>query len=738
MSRKHPQHAAPMPGRRAREAGGARNEARASSRNSRASAAWLVGLPVAALAIKGTVLAQLGGHPLLQPHGELDTAYYVELGRALARDGLASSGAPFFVSPLYVYFLALVFKLCADSLSAARLVQIALGAAAPPLLYLTARHWFGEPAARIAAVLYLLCGFVTFSEVVLLQSALDPFLAVGALYLLTRAQEAERGVLPAAAGLAAGLFALNRPNAIAYGVAAGVLMALFSWRRAGGRRHAVVPAAGRAALFFAGLVLAPAANALRNYAASGEAVPISSHGGLNFFMGNHAGADGTYQAVAGLAPSIASQARDAGRLAEEATGRTMSAGEVSANYYRLALEWIAGHPADALKLLLRKIAILVNRTDVGLNYSYAFYRGEATLLRFLFVGPWLLMPLGVIGLWCNNRRAENPGYWVWASFIPVYGLSVAAFFVADRYRLPLLPPLCATSAAALVWLAGRMRSRKPAGLAVPLVVLAAAFAATGRDLGLNDGLEEEQARRAAWLVQQGSYDEAREYVAGLRARGSRRSVVHFRYGEALAAAGRDEEAIAEFRRALEISPEAHVAALSLAQALARLGQPEEAAPHLARIFDAGYERRLSGPLLVWALVSSGRVDEAVRRLSSFPEDLAEQSETAVFLGDVAFEGGNPVEAERWLRLAAARAPGRAEVYVKLGTALLMQGRPQDAVAPLENGVRLEPRNGAAHRNLALAYAGCGRFAAAHAQAAEALRLDPGDAQAEALVKSLRR
>lgn len=735
MTRRHASH---RPGGRSADTDVACGEARSANRPSQASRAWLIGLTAAALAIKMAVTARLAEHPLLQPQGELDTAYYVELGRTLARDGWTAGGVPFFVAPLYVYFLALVFKASAGSLLAARLVQIVLGAAAVPLLHWTARHWFGEAAARIAAVVYLLCGFVTFSEVILLQSALDPFLAAATLYWVTRAQAGGGYLLPAAAGVTAGLFALNRPNAIAYGVAAGALLALRSWRRAGGGRRAIVPAAGRAAIFFAGLALAPAANALRNYAASGEAVLISSHGGLNFFMGNHAGADGTYQAVAGLAPSVASQARDAARLAEEATGRKMSAGEISNYYYRLALDWIAGHPADALRLQLRKIAILVNKTDVSLNYSYAYYRGEPTLLRFLFVGPWLLMPLGLVGLWWNDRRPRDFGYWAWASFIPIYGLSVAAFFVADRYRLPLLPVLCVTSAAALVRLVGCVRNRKAAGLALPLVVLAGAFTATGWDLGLNDGLEEEQARRAVWLVRQGSYAEAREYVAGVPARGARRSLIHFRYGEALAAAGRDEDAIAEFRRALEISPEAHIAALSLAQALARTGRPEEAVPHLVRIFDAGYERQLSGPLLVWALASAGQVDEAVRRLSAFPEDLVEQYETAVFLGDVALEGGKPREAERWLRLAAARRPEQAKAHFKLGAALLMQERPQEAVAPLERAVRLEPRNGAARRNLALAYAGCNRFAEARAQAQEALRLDPSDVQLRALLRSLPR
>jgi hypothetical protein len=100
---------------------------------------WLLGLVAAVLAIKGVVLAQLGDHPLLQPHGELDTTYYVELAQKVGHGGPLAVAEPFFVSPLYVFFLALVFKLSGGSLMAARVVQVFLGTAAVAFLYLTAR-----------------------------------------------------------------------------------------------------------------------------------------------------------------------------------------------------------------------------------------------------------------------------------------------------------------------------------------------------------------------------------------------------------------------------------------------------------------------------------------------------------------------------------------------------------------------------------------------------------------------
>ena len=179
-------------------------------------------------------LAQLGSHPLLQPHGELDSSYYVKLARMVAQGGPLAVAEPFFVSPLYVFFLALVFKVSSGSLMAARVVQILLGTAAVAPVYLTARHWFGDWTARIAAMLFVLTGLFSFSEIVLLQTALDPFTAC-TLYLLSRTQMEERRRRPTAR-MSMGLLALNRPNALAFGLAAAALIALTSWRRPPARR----------------------------------------------------------------------------------------------------------------------------------------------------------------------------------------------------------------------------------------------------------------------------------------------------------------------------------------------------------------------------------------------------------------------------------------------------------------------------------------------------------------------
>jgi tetratricopeptide (TPR) repeat protein len=695
----------------------------------------------AAFVVKLVVLIQLWDHPLLQPHGELDTAYYVTLSQRVAAEGVFAPIGAFFVSPLYVYFLAAVFA-AGGSLLAAQLIQITLGTAAVGFLFATARHWFGERAALAAAGLAILTGIFAFNEVLILQSALDPFLVSSALYALTRAMAGGGMGAFAAAGASLGLLALNRPNALVFAVvAAGVVIVSQRWPAV--LSAAAQATAGRQARVNHGAVLAIsliavlAANATRNYLVSGNVVLIASHGGLNLYIGNHDRADGTYTPVPGITPSIAGQAGDSTRVAESSTGRTLSPGEVSSFFAWRAIDWVIGHPADAVRLWIRKIGILLNRVDVPLNYSYAFYAREpASFLRVLVVGPWLLLPLGLVGLCWPSLRQNRRGYWVWAMFVPVYGAAVVLFFVTDRYRLPLFVPLCAAAGAALVRYVDLICARELTALGRPAAALALASLVVFWNLGLDNGIGGEQTRKAVWLVEQASFDEARRYVEQVSPDHRHPGVLQFSVAQALLDARRPEEAAALLLEANAIDGPRPAIRLALGEALLRIGRAAEAAGHLAAAYDSGHDPDVSGPLLVRALVVAGRPGDALRRLSAMPASAGHSEETALDFGTIALEQDAVLQAIRWLRIAVERAPDRAEAHEKLGLAIFLNGDPPGARPYLERACRLDPGSASAHLNLAAVYAELGRFADARTEALEALRLDPAEPRAASLLSAL--
>ena len=88
-------------------------------------------------------------------------------------------------------------------------------------------------------------------------------------------------------------------------------------------------------------------------------------------------------------------------------------------------------------------------------------RDEHNLLRYLPVGAWLLVPLGLVGFWVAAPvdPRQRTAFWLWTSVVPLYAVAVAAFYVSSRLRLPLLVPLCVGAGAALDAAATAWRTR---------------------------------------------------------------------------------------------------------------------------------------------------------------------------------------------------------------------------------------------------------------------------------------
>ena len=674
----------------------------------------------AAFAAKLAVLLQLQDHPLLRPDTGLDTAVYTRLAGEVISGNTWLAPGLYFVSPLYIYFLALILAV-AKSFAAARVVQIVLGTAAVGWTYVAAREWFGVRAAWLAALLAALTGLFTFYEVLLLQAALDPFLtsaSLASLSLALRERSATGGTRNAQpwfaiCGFAFGLQALNRPNVLVPAIAIAVLLAL---------TRRLKPSA----LLAAGLLVALLPAAIRNYAVAGDWSPASSHGGLNFYIGNNGEADGTYHLVPGITPNIEGQQIDARRVAEASVGRTLDDAEVSAHFYGLGWSWIRQHPADALRLFVRKIRFIFNAGFISLNYSYPFYAyDQRTLLALLFVGPWLLIPAGLVGLALGFARAgRRRDYLIWLSFVPAYALAVAAFFVSERYRLPLLVPMCIGAAAAIDRIAvatraGRLRS---GGLVLAAMLLLGIL--TNWPTGLDDGRAEERTRMAERMVVDGRFDDAERWAAAAERIHPRPGLVHFRVGRLLIVQRKPDAAVAHLERALALDPKQAEVNYALGQALVDASRPKEAVPHLERALEAGVRVDLAGFDLARARLALGDRAGALRVLQDVRPRNASDAQSWLALGQLALELESPPLAAAFFAEAVTAAPRASKPRQDLGLALALMGRYRDAIAEFEQSVALDASDPAAHLNLAVAYAELGRTADARIHAQEALRLKP--------------
>ena len=674
--------------------------------------------------IKLAVVWQLADHPLLQEDAGLDTSVYLQLARRVASGDISLGPGLYFVSPLYIYFVASILAI-ADTTHAVRLTQIALGTVSVGLIWWTAREWFGQCAAWIAGALAALTGLFTFYETLLLQAAIDPVLTSCALAALAAALNRDRARWFLAAGVAFGLQGLNRPNVLI--AAAGLVLLLALARRFRG-----------AALLATGVVCALTPLAVRNAVVAGDWSPVSSHGGLNFYIGNNADADGTYHSVPGITPSIAGQQADARRVAEQAVGRPLDDPEVSAYFYGLGTSWIGAHPAAAVTLFARKLAYAFSAVHLSLNYSYPFYARDAgTVLGALVVGPWLLIPLGLAGLAWTVLRRREPAFLIWAAFVPLYAIAVAVFFVSERYRLPLMIPLCVGSGAAVDGLLAAVRSRRlrdaaPLAAAIGLLAIVANW-----PTGLDNGRAEERTRMAERMISLGRYDEGTDWASRAEQGHPSPGLLHFRVGRRLLAAGRTDDALTHLRKAAAIDSGQEEIDFALGQALLASGRAAEAVPHLRRAFDAGVRSDLSGYDLARALAATGDRAAAISVLQRVTPARADDADSWFALGQLALELKVAAMAEAFYRQAVLARPTFAIARHQLGLTYAFLGRFQEAVRELEQAVGLNPRDPAAHLNLAVAYGELGRRAEARASAQRALDLDPRYERARRLLEALR-
>jgi 4-amino-4-deoxy-L-arabinose transferase-like glycosyltransferase len=638
--------------------------------------------------LKLVVLVQLQHHPLLEPEGSLDTAAYASLARRVLAGDLWLGPGLYYVSPLYIYVLAALLGL-SDSFTFVRLVQIALGTVAVACVFWTARAWFGSRAAWIAAALAALTGEFTFYEIVVFQSSLDAFLTAAALLCLTGAlvdlppnrlrqgyggsaeavrakAEGSHAASPvasgfsrkaAAAGLLLGLQILNRPNIVV--AVAGVVLTLLLIRR--------LRIAG---LLVAGVLIALAPIAIRNAVVAHQLALAGSQGGLNFYIGNHAQATGQYVEVPGVRANMEGQSEDTRKVAEQATGRTLDDGQVSAYFTRLALDWLREHPAAGARLFVKKLALVFNARHQWLDFSYPYYAYDTgSILWMLFVGPWLLVPLGISGLvWSafasafapsalrrdSPSVAQTPGsplhdFVAWGSFVPFYALSIAVFFVAERYRLPLFVPLCVTGAASVELVLQAFPKRSPdlahrpsvigprssarAAAAVAAVAIAAA-ALTAWPFDIDSGRYDERLRLSKVLMNRGDYGEAALVLEDAHRLQPEHTVAEFNLGMALAAQGRAQEGLAHLRHA--------VAA----------GVPVKGARYA----------------LASTLQATGEHDEAVRLLRSYQPQPEDDAMSCLQVARLAMDAGVPDAAARYARRALELRPDWSEAQRVLAEA----------------------------------------------------------------------
>jgi tetratricopeptide (TPR) repeat protein len=718
-----------------------------------------------------------------------DTALFdVLMGDARAYDAWAQRIAAddwvgtevFYQAPLYPYFLGAIYAIAGRDLLIVRLVQALIGSASAVLLALAAERMTSRRVGWVAGLGLALYAPAIFLDLLLQKSVLDLFFICLTLWLVAGLIAAPtRTGLWAGLGAALGALSLTRENALAL-----VLVAI-AWAvskdptheaheghegrheehegRQGGhektkrrkrhreselrertyQQHRQLPGVFRdlrgplrvvrvpVVALLLGLVAVLLPVVTRNYAVTGGFYLTTSQFGPNFFIGNNPAADGTYIALKPGRGAPEYERQDATELSERALGRSLTPAEVSSYWTDRALAFIANEPGRWAALMARKVALLWNRSEMLDTESQETYEEESPVLRVLaraghfgVVVP--LAALGLIAAWPDRRRL-----WPVLALLAAYAASVVVFYVFARYRFPMVPflillaALGATTARGLfaAWSASR-RAIAVGGLLLVAIAVNWPLLSSTRMRAITE------TNLGTALHEAGRLDEAVARYEKAVAIQSDYAPAYNNLGVTLRAQGKVDAAIAAYERGLRLDeayPDLHY---NLANALLAQNRADEAAAHLKTSLSGEPASAATHNNLGTALAAKGQYEQAV---AEFRTAIALDPTSVLAhrnLGNAFASMGRGAEALVALERAVALAPTDAEANYDLGSLLLGAGRFPDAVARFRASLAANPRSVETLNNLGIALASQGQLREAAALFEQALAIDPSFADAQ--------
>ena len=637
----------------------------------------------------------------------------------------------FYQAPLYPYFLGVIYSTLGRNLVAVRVCQAIIGSCSCVLLASAARRFFSPSAGIVAGLVLALYAPAIFFDGLLQKSVLDVFFVCLALWLIARIMGPAGGSAPTrpwlALGLALGGLSLTRENALVF------VVVILAWILVTVRDR--VKAAGAFALGLA-IVLVPVA--ARNSVIGGGVYVTSSQFGPNFFIGNHPGADGTYQSLRYGRGAPEYERQDATDLAEHALHRRLAPGEVSEYWTDRALDFITSQPGAWAKLMARKVALISNATEIVDTEDQSTHADWSWPLRL--AGPighfGVLVPLAMLGVivtWRDRRRLA-----VLYALIVAYAASVVLFYVFARYRYPLVPLLILFAASGVTAVArafGQAADRGPERLAPPMSdprsLVATVAVPVAVAIFANWPIESQAAMRAVTETNLGvalqtdrKLDEAIAHYRRAIAARPDYAPAYSNLATALRDAKRLDEAVATYQQALKLQPEFAAAHYNFANLLLDEGDAAAAADHFQRALRTEPASAEVHNNLGIALAGLGRVDDAIAEFRQAIELDPKSAKAYRNLGDALSTAGRQAEAIDALRQAAQLDPNDAANRYDLASALLEAGMLDEAVAEFRATLKLAPNFLEAHNNLGIALGSQGKLDEAIREFQQALKIKP--------------
>jgi 4-amino-4-deoxy-L-arabinose transferase-like glycosyltransferase len=354
-----------------------------------------------------------------------DDTDYVALGKSLSHAGAyeLEGHATAYRPPGYPLLLAASFTLFGDSLVPVRIAQSFADMISCFLVFALGKRLFSERVGLIGAGIFAFFPVQILYVSILMTETVFTTLLLLYLYICTGRHDSWR--MSVLEGLVLGAGTLVRPTILLIPAALFVVRWMYGWTRTENLRALAITGAATLIIVSPWLI--------RNYYAFGR-ISLTSNTGVNFWMGSHSGASGSYSFPA---DNPLASATDEFKRTDLGT--------------RLGIEFIRDHPLEYAMLIPKKWAHFFSVDYwllLAMHYQPDFHTApnaatvfsrfplrDVLALQIPFAAVILLAAFGIS---CHARGDSQSvaflmapcAYWILVHLV---------FYAAARYRFPVVP-----------------------------------------------------------------------------------------------------------------------------------------------------------------------------------------------------------------------------------------------------------------------------------------------------------
>ncbi|OGS23046.1 MAG: hypothetical protein A2252_07970 [Elusimicrobia bacterium RIFOXYA2_FULL_39_19] len=358
----------------------------------------------------------------------------------------------FFMNPGYPYLLALLYAFFGVKLHIIVIIQFIIGSISVILIYFIAKNIFDDQVAIISGIIASLYGVFIFYEGLLLTASWINFFNLLAILFILKATEKESKSLYLFSGILIGISSLFRPNILLF------LPLLLIWLFFYSKKYIK--------LFFfilLGTLLILLPVIIRNYVVLKEPVISSVSSGINFYIGNGEGSDGSDEIIHKIGPLYSTPKYMWSFFKSEAEN---SLHKPNISYYEMDNYWkvktfnyVKNNPLIYLKLIIKKILLFLNFQEIPNNYPYHIFKINSSILKHCFDSKYIT-PLALLSLIGFFNYYKTIKLNLLRTYFFIYLFTAIIIFVLSEYRLAIVPILIIFTSYSIICISKYIARRK--------------------------------------------------------------------------------------------------------------------------------------------------------------------------------------------------------------------------------------------------------------------------------------